>query len=251
MRLLIISDIHANPFALKAIEKQETWDEIYCCGDLVDYGPFPMQVIDWCREREVKCVLGNHDAYVLSLTEEDCVMAKNTKRWKWAHDNYQQLTDDAKKYLCSLPLSLSFQADGIDYQMQHQYDQAYGTIESLEQFQTFWMDKTDCSRERRLLFGHSHRRCVHMLDDHLLWLNPGSVSYRRPDDHDKRAHYMLIDDTHICFKSVSYDRSPLLAKAQEYLDSDAMLETDLQDAFFFFGDAPTTRSPLSMWKKQV
>ena len=50
MRLLIISDIHANPFALKAIEKQETWDERYCCGDLVDYGPFPMQVIDWCRE---------------------------------------------------------------------------------------------------------------------------------------------------------------------------------------------------------
>ena len=48
-----------------------------------------------------------------------------------------------------------------------------------------------------------------------------------------------------------YGKEEREAKAQEYLDSDAMLETDLQDAFFFFGDAPTTRSPLSMWKKQV
>lgn len=52
MKALIISDIHANIHALRAIEKVETWDTVYCCGDLTDYGPFPMEVIAWMKEHE-------------------------------------------------------------------------------------------------------------------------------------------------------------------------------------------------------
>ena len=77
-----------------------------------------------------------------------------------------------------------------------------------------------------------------------LWLNPGSASYRRPDDRDKRAHYMLIEDGDIRFGAVEYDRSAMLARAMDYVKKGTMLETDLQDAMFFFGDAPTSREPL-------
>ena len=41
MKALIISDIHANIHALRAIEKVETWDTVYCCGDLTELWPFP------------------------------------------------------------------------------------------------------------------------------------------------------------------------------------------------------------------
>ena len=68
MKLLILSDVHANPCALDAIwAKESDCDAIYCTGDLVDYGPFPVEVIRWFREHNVKCVLGNHDAELIEF----------------------------------------------------------------------------------------------------------------------------------------------------------------------------------------
>ena len=55
---------------------------------------------------------------------------------------------------------------------------------------------------------------------------------------------MLIDDGDIRFGAVEYDRSAMLARAMDYVKKGTMLETDLQDAMFFFGDAPTSREPL-------
>jgi len=242
MKILLLSDIHANIFALRAIEQAETWDEVWCCGDLVDFGPFPMEVIRWMMEHNARCVQGNHDAKVLSLTQEDCRSAWNGRTWQWCHHNYELMDKDALAYLRSLPGTLMLQADGIAYQMQHQYEGGYGVVESLNQFDGFWQHEN--ALERRLIFGHTHRRCIHHLDAHALWINPGSVSYRRPDDPDKRAHYMVIEDGQIRFGAVAYDRSALLAKTLEYLREGRMLAENLQDAFFFFGSAATTRDPL-------
>lgn len=242
MKILLISDVHANIHALRAIERYETWDEVWCCGDLVDFGPFPMEVIHWMQAHSARCVLGNHDAHVLSLTRADCRAAYETRTWQWAHQNLELLDSDALAYLRSLPKTLLLTADGISYQMQHQYDGGYGVVESLDQFDRFWQGGN--APQRRLLFGHTHRRCMHLLDEQTLWLNPGSVSYRRPDDPDKRAHYMMIEDGRVRFGAVAYDRTPLLDAALACLRDGHMLPTNLQDAFFFFGSAATTRDPL-------
>lgn len=241
MRMLLISDVHANIYALEAIEKAEKWDAAYCCGDLVDYGPFAAEALRWVQEHEVHCVRGNHDAHVLGLTQEDCRSARDERRWKWSHYNFEKIGEAGLAFLQSLPLTLRFSVDGVEYQMQHQYDQGYGTVESLDQFNRFWQGEGET---RRLLFGHTHRRCIHMLDENTLWLNPGSASYRRPDDPDKRAHYMMIEDGQIRFGALEYDRTPLLEATQKLHDAGGMLETELQDGYFFFGDAPTSRSPL-------
>ena len=51
MKALLIADIHSNICALEAIwNKEQDSDIIYCAGDLVDWGPFPKQVLDWVRE---------------------------------------------------------------------------------------------------------------------------------------------------------------------------------------------------------
>lgn len=243
MKILLISDIHANIYALHAVEQAEkTWDEVWCCGDLVDFGPDPVEVIHWMQAHDTRVVLGNHDAYVLSLTQEDCLRAWDEHTWQWAHQNFTQLSDRDLAYLRSLPQTMILAADGITYQMQHQLGSSYGIVESLNQFDHFWQGEV--SSERRMLFGHTHRRCIHLLNEHTGWINPGSISYRRPDDPDKRAHYMVIEDGHIRFGAVAYDRSALLARTREIHCTGRMLPTNLQDAYFFFGKASTTRDPL-------
>jgi len=70
MKLLIISDIHSNYEALLAVAHAEKVDEIWCLGDLVDYGPEPAEVVQWVRHHASQCVLGNHD-YALAFNA-DC-----------------------------------------------------------------------------------------------------------------------------------------------------------------------------------
>ncbi|MCP8312902.1 MAG: metallophosphoesterase family protein, partial [archaeon] len=64
--LAIVSDIHGNLDALNAIMKNISQKSIYCLGDLVGYGANPNEVIEWARENNVKCVMGNHEYAVVT-----------------------------------------------------------------------------------------------------------------------------------------------------------------------------------------
>jgi predicted phosphodiesterase len=63
MRVLVISDIHANYTALEAVLKDAgPVDETWCLGDLVGYGPDPNAVVEEMRDiPNLTCLLGNHD----------------------------------------------------------------------------------------------------------------------------------------------------------------------------------------------
>ena len=63
MRVLIMSDIHANYTALEAVLKDAGQvDETWCLGDLVGYGPDPNAVVEEVRDiANLTCLLGNHD----------------------------------------------------------------------------------------------------------------------------------------------------------------------------------------------
>ena len=59
MRILVVSDIHANWPALAAID--EPHDFAICLGDLVDYGPDPVLCVRWAMEHARYSIRGNHD----------------------------------------------------------------------------------------------------------------------------------------------------------------------------------------------
>ncbi len=64
MKLGLISDIHGNLPGLRACceyLEEENVDEIVCLGDLVQFGPFPSEVISFIREHEIDTVQGNCD----------------------------------------------------------------------------------------------------------------------------------------------------------------------------------------------
>jgi len=72
MKIAIISDIHANFEALKAVLaeiKKKSVDEIWCLGDVVDYGPSPNECCQLIKEKAKYCVAGNHDYGVLEKVD--------------------------------------------------------------------------------------------------------------------------------------------------------------------------------------
>ena len=68
MRIGLLSDVHANLFALRAAidrlraEGVDTW---MCAGDLVGYGPYPNECVETVAELDPTCVAGNHDLMLL------------------------------------------------------------------------------------------------------------------------------------------------------------------------------------------
>jgi hypothetical protein len=64
VRLLIVSDLHANASALERVVEHA--DAVVVLGDLVDYGPDPEATIDWVRRNATYAVRGNHDEAVAS-----------------------------------------------------------------------------------------------------------------------------------------------------------------------------------------
>jgi predicted phosphodiesterase len=67
MRVLILSDIHANLVALETVLRTASgqYDTVWCLGDVVGYGPRPNECVELMREQAALCIMGNHDWAVL------------------------------------------------------------------------------------------------------------------------------------------------------------------------------------------
>lgn len=213
MKALIISDLHSNIHALEAIWAQESdADAIYCAGDLLDWGPNPKRVVDWIREHQVTCVNGGHDGAILHANAECPDSDKlDAEERKWHHHNAEQLTEDDIKFIEELPKTTTFEIDGISYGMTHNY-QNYETIPDYHDFAIFAKEAFGVKGEVknfRMIFGHTHMQCVHYVSDDCLWLNPGSITYRRCNEFAKDAHYATIIDGKISLKVLEYDLRPV------------------------------------------
>ena len=68
MKILVISDVHANIAALNTILQQEPDYDLLCCaGDYTDYGIYPVEVIERFHNlKNTVLVYGNHDLHVLN-----------------------------------------------------------------------------------------------------------------------------------------------------------------------------------------
>src|SRR5919205_112129 len=68
MRVAVVSDIHGNLHALRAVLDAvagEEVDALWCLGDLVGYGPRPNECCAEVERTAQICLVGNHDLGVL------------------------------------------------------------------------------------------------------------------------------------------------------------------------------------------
>ena len=71
MKVVFISDVHANIRCLEAVlEAEKDADLIYCAGDLVDVGLHAREVVDCVRDLKIPTVRGNHDDKIIRFYRE-------------------------------------------------------------------------------------------------------------------------------------------------------------------------------------
>jgi predicted phosphodiesterase len=71
VKALVVSDIHGNIEALRAVEAAEPEaDQVLRLGDLVDYGPRPDATVAWVRENATTTVRGNHDPFLSTCVRQ-------------------------------------------------------------------------------------------------------------------------------------------------------------------------------------
>ncbi|HLA99362.1 MAG TPA: metallophosphoesterase family protein [Anaerolineales bacterium] len=102
MRILVISDIHANLTALEAVLAHAGYfDAAWCLGDLVGYGPDPNECIINVRSLpKLVCILGNHDAAVLRQIDPSAFNPEARQVIYWTQN---VLTTANLEFLASLP----------------------------------------------------------------------------------------------------------------------------------------------------
>lgn len=190
MRLLLISDLHANMEALNSILETIEYDSIYCMGDLVDYGPDPAGCINWIRSNNIPTIRGNHDNAV--ALHVDCGCGYKYKHLSEATRDYtwDRITPADEEYLMNLPLRLDFEVDGLKITAVHGspasfFDYIYPDT-SDDKLETYTAG-LDCDY---LFTGHTHKPAV-LRTSRMTVLNPGSAG--QPRDGDWRASCMVLD----------------------------------------------------------
>jgi diadenosine tetraphosphatase ApaH/serine/threonine PP2A family protein phosphatase len=227
MRILVISDIHANLTALEAVlAAAAPFDAVWCLGDLVGYGPDVNEVITTIRQLpELSCVLGNHDSAVLGQIELSSFNREARTSILWTQDT---ITAEGRTFLQSLPEK---QVMG-DATLVHGsprspiWEYLLDSINASENFEHF--NTSFC------FVGHTHIPIAYywkgpgkQVDWQLLShedrprlktkmiVNPGSVG--QPRDHDPRAAYAIFWPELESWETfrVEYDISSVQKRIQE------------------------------------
>ena len=232
MRYLVISDIHANLLAFDAVlaDAANTFDKIWCLGDVVGYGPYPNECVERLNEFDHKCIAGNHDWAVLDKLDvaEFNLNARFAVLW-----TQKELKPENRAYLESLPLYL---LEDERFTLVHGSPRhpiwEYILYPKVAQLNFKHFETTYC------LVGHTHSPVIYAeaenpgstseaiipesdtfvqhLNARRLIMNPGSVG--QPRDGDARASYALLDTETMEFtiKRVPYDIEKVQAKMQRH-----------------------------------
>jgi predicted phosphodiesterase len=220
MRILLLSDVHANLTALDAVIKDAgDFEQVWCLGDVVGYGPEPNECISRLREFDLICLAGNHDLAVagkLGLWD----FTKNAREVIfWTRHS---LTTSNLDWLSSLPATPLAVGHGITLVHASPRNPTWEYIVTRE----IARDNLALLETPICLNGHSHLPIIFrkpwdglkILEEPLpantpiqlktydqIFVNPGSVG--QPRDEDPRASYALLDlDTMtLTHRRVPYD----------------------------------------------
>jgi protein phosphatase len=199
MKLLILSDIHANLEALEAVLAQPH-DELWVLGDLVNYGPSPVEAVDLVRSHASLVIQGNHDYAIGNSADPQC--SQPFREMARAMQTYTEsvLDADRRSYLRDLPRSAARTVDGVRFFLCHATP-----TEPLFQYclaeRARWAPEIDGLPADIVLTGHTHLPFAMTLDKQQI-VNPGSVG--QPKHGSPVACYALWENGRLSLHSCPY-----------------------------------------------
>lgn len=218
MRYAIFSDIHANLRAWESVLEDiraGQVDVLICLGDVVGYGPKPVEVLESIRSVTPNFVMGNHDAAAIGAMDYSVFNDHARHAVEWTAE---ALTDEAREFLASVPIAIEAgeilfvhaevsEPGRFDYIIDQ--ESARENFEAGEHFVTF--------------VGHTHHPKVYeqtgqgMIEEHPAQdctlkrssryiVNVGSVGEPRTAE-DLRARYVIYDaeKRKVEFRAVEFD----------------------------------------------
>ena len=191
MKIAVISDIHANIYALINVLEDidnEKVDSIICLGDLVGYGPHPNEVVSMIRRRNILCIKGNYDS---SVVDNEYSFIRETElncfSLPWT---VSELRQENKYYLCNLPSQISLEAHGKKLLFVH------GSPNKINEY---LLENGENTKEIMnstsydvLICAHTHLPGIKQFDNKV-YINCGSVG--KPKIGRPNSTYCIIDIT--------------------------------------------------------
>jgi putative phosphoesterase len=212
-RFAVISDIHANLEALEEVQDQIQGLEVYCLGDLVDYGANPNEVIELVAGMGARTLMGNHDAAVLS-GDTSLFNARAAMSSKWSA---RQLTAGSRNYLRALSPDVRLGVEEVEFYFTHGSpdDRLWEYVDPRTHADLFghYLEKTKADT---MGLGHTHIPYVWKEGAKVVF-NPGSVG--QPRDGDSRASFAVVTveggEATVEIRRVEYDYEKAGAKIRE------------------------------------
>lgn len=241
MRRALISDVHGNLEALRAVLadiQEQQIQEVYCLGDVIGYGPNPCECLDLVMELSV-CILGNHDQ--ASMFDPDGFNPVALRAIYWTREKLDESPGNSEvvnrrwDFLGELP---RFKDEG-------KYKFVHGSPRDPTNEYVFPEHAYD-ERKMANLFrrvdqfcfqGHTHIPGVfteggefispedccysYAFTGGKLMINVGSVG--QPRDSDPRACYTILTDEKVEFRRIEYPLDTTITKIYQVPQLDNML----------------------------
>jgi putative phosphoesterase len=226
MRIAVISDIHANCFALDIVLAElsrDSVDRIVCLGDTVQGGSQPAQTLRRLRELGCSIVMGNADAWLLDgndAIEPTSQQQRDVRAW-----TLTQLSADDLNYIRGFQRTVEVMlGDGRRMLCFHGSPYSYDDVLLPETPRENWDQLLGQSGHEVLAGGHTHTQQVRRIREGLFF-NPGSIgvayNYYLPKEQfhtDPWAEYAILScrqgGTSLSFHRVPYDLEKLVTIIQ-------------------------------------
>jgi putative phosphoesterase len=199
MKIVIVSDIHSNLAAVQALPERD-FDQLWCIGDLVDYGPKPHEVVQWVKRNSAITVRGNHDNAAGFSADPRCSppfkrLAAETLRF-----TQEACTEDDFTLLRSLPVHHEIKVNSTRFYLVHACptDPLFGYRP--EQSDR-WPEEALRIDADVIVVGHTHTPFVRNIGETTI-LNPGSLG--QPKTGRPLACYAVWEDGDISLKEYPY-----------------------------------------------
>ncbi|MEW5806368.1 MAG: metallophosphoesterase family protein [Acidobacteriota bacterium] len=197
MRIGFLGDIHGNIVALErcyGILKDEGCENIYHLGDLVGYGPFPNECVEFIRLVQMEGVRGNYDENAAYKSEDcGCDFGDDTefdlyhRTYLWTRD---RVSHAARSLLIDLPFDINFKAGKQTYSLFHANPFDIYTSIWESRGDDFMRDMARYTGADVNVFAHTHVP-FHKNIDGIHFINVGSVG--NPKDGNPRASCVILD----------------------------------------------------------